>query len=142
MFANFIRKSYLRDITDAQVVIANNLETWFVTDQYIEKLFENNHEEADIRMILQAIYKNTNAVIVSKDTDVLNLLVYMYALKNITSKLCMKIDNEKFIDVGKIVEYYGKDAILKLPHILAMTGYDTTSYLLDVKKKLKYFKNV
>ena len=74
------------------------METWFVTDQYVEKLFENNHEEADIRMILQAVYKNTNAVIVSKDTDVLNLLVYMHVLKNITSKLCMKIDNEKCVN--------------------------------------------
>ena len=47
-------------------------------------------------------------MIVSKDT-VSILLVYMYALKNITSKWCMKIENEKSIDVGKIAEYYGKD---------------------------------
>ena len=58
---------------------------------------------------LYALYNNTNAVIVSKDTDLLILIVYMYALKNITSKWCIKIDNEKLIDVGKIVEYYGKD---------------------------------
>ena len=48
-------------------------------------------------------------MIVSKDTDVLVLLVYLYTLKNVTSKWCMKIDNEKFIDVEKKVEYYGKD---------------------------------
>ena len=50
------------------------METWFVTDQYVEKLFESNHEEADTCMVLHAIHKNTNAVIVSKDTDVLILL--------------------------------------------------------------------
>ena len=50
------------------------METWFVTDQYVEKLFESNHEEADACMVLHAIHKNTNAVIVSKDTDVLILL--------------------------------------------------------------------
>ena len=71
LFFNFIRKSYLRDIP---VVIASNMETWFATDQYVEKLFESNHEEADTCMILHAIHKNTNAVIVSKDTDVLILL--------------------------------------------------------------------
>ena len=26
------------------VAIANNMETWFVTDQYLKKLFESNHE--------------------------------------------------------------------------------------------------
>ena len=90
LFANFIRKSYFRDISDVPVVIVNNMETWFVTDQHIVKLFENNHEEADTRMVLHALYKNTNVVIVSKDTDVLILLVYMHALKNITSKWCMR----------------------------------------------------
>ena len=28
----------------------------------------------------------------------------------------MRIDNEKFIEVVKIVEYYGKDVTLKFPH--------------------------
>ena len=86
LFANFNRKSYLRSISDVPVVISNNMETWFVTDQYVENLFESNHEEADTRLVLHALYKYTNAVIVSKDTNVLILLVYMYALKNITSK--------------------------------------------------------
>ena len=85
LFANFIRKSYLRDISDVTVVISNNMETWFVTDQYAEKLFESNHEEAYTRMVLHALYKHTNAALVSKDTDVLILLVCMYPLKNVTS---------------------------------------------------------
>ena len=46
----------------------------------------------------------------------------------------MKIDNEKFIDVGKIVEYFAKDVILKLPHIHPVTGCDATSYLHGVGK--------
>ena len=50
------------------------METWFVTDQYIETLFESNHEEADTCMFY--------SVIVSKDTDVLILLVYMYSKRN------------------------------------------------------------
>ena len=115
------------------------METWFATDQYVEKLFKSNHKEADTRMTLRALYKNANTVIVSKDTDVLILLVYMYALKTITLKWCKKIDNEKFTDVRKIVEYYGKDVILKLPHIHAVIGCDTMSYLHGVGK-IKVFK--
>ena len=71
LFANFIRKCYLRGISDVSVVIANNTETLFVTDQYVEKLFESNHEEADTRMVLHALYKNTNAVIV--------ILMYLFS---------------------------------------------------------------
>ena len=42
------------------------MDKWFVTDQYVEKLFESNHEETG------TLYtKNTNSVIVSKDTDIL-----------------------------------------------------------------------
>ena len=59
-------------------------------------------------------------MIVSKDTDVLILLVYSF----VTSKWCIKIDIEKFIDKGKIVEFYGKDVILKLPYIIAVRGCD------------------
>ena len=51
----------------------------------------------------------------------------------------MKIDNEKFINVGKIVEYYGKDVMLKPSHIHAITCWDTTSYLNSVGK-IKVFK--
>ena len=63
----------------------------------------------------------------------------MYASKNITSKWCTKIDIEKFIGAGKIVEYYGKHVILKLPHIHALTGCDSSSYLHGVGK-IKVFK--
>ena len=139
LFASFIRKSCLRDISDVPVVIANDIETWFVTDQYIEKLFQSIHKEADTRMALHALYRNTNAVIVSKDDDELVLLVYTFVLKNITSRSCMKTDNDKFIEVGKIVEYYGKNVIQKLLHIHAVTGCDTTSYLHSVEK-IKVFK--
>ena len=100
----FIRKNFFRDISDVSVVIANNVESWFVTNQYVEKVFESYHEKADTWINLHALYKKINAVIVFKNTCVLVLLVYMYTLENITSKRCMKIDNEKFIDIGKMVD--------------------------------------
>ena len=53
LLANFIRKSRFRDISDVSVVISNNVESWFVTDQYVEIVFERNHEKADTRMNLQ-----------------------------------------------------------------------------------------
>ena len=55
LFAIFIRKSCFRDISDVSVVIANNVESWFVTDQYVEKVFESYHEKADTWMNLHAL---------------------------------------------------------------------------------------
>ena len=82
LFANFIRKCYLIYISNVSILIANNIETWFVTDQYVEKLFESNPEEADTCTVLQALYENTNAVIGFNDTNLLILLVYnMYVRK-------------------------------------------------------------
>ena len=66
----------------------------------------------------------------------------MYASKNITLTWCMRIDNEKFIEVIKIVEYYGKDVTLKFPHIHALTGCNTTSYLHGMGKIKVYKKCV
>ena len=94
LLVNFIRNSCFKDICDVSVVISNNVESWFVTDQYVEIVFERNHEKADTRMNLNALYKKINALIVFKNTCVLMLLVYIYTLENITSKSCIKIDNE------------------------------------------------
>ena len=94
LLANFIRKSCFRDSSHVSVAVSNNVESWFVTDQYVEQVFESNHEKADTRMNLHTLYKKINAVIVFKNTCVLMLLVCMYTLENITSKSCIKIDNE------------------------------------------------
>ena len=74
LFPNFIRKSYLKDISDVPDVLANNMETWFLIDQNVEKLFESNNKDAGTCMVLHAPCKNNNAVIVSRDTNVLILL--------------------------------------------------------------------
>ena len=70
----FYQKSYLKDISDVPDVLANNMETWFLIDQNVEKLFESNNKDAGTCMVLHAPCKNNNAVIVSKDTNVLILL--------------------------------------------------------------------
>lgn len=41
----------------------------------------------------------------------------------------MELDIEKFIEVGKTVEYYGKAVILKLPHIPAVISCDIIIYM-------------
>ena len=48
--------------------------------------FECNHEEADSRMIFHALKQKTNVLLCSKDTDILVLMVFVYALNKIIGK--------------------------------------------------------
>ena len=105
--------------------------------EFSEIIFKSNHEEADMRIILHAIQENTKVVVVSKDTDVLSLLVYTYAKYNqrkITKVQPMKIDANKFASIRSIVGYLGSNISVCLPQILSLTGSDTTSYLFNVNK--------
>ena len=86
------------------------------------------HEEADIRMVLQALYENINPVIVSNDTDLLVLLVYIYVQKY------------RNIYKRRRTSWILWEAVtVKLPHIHVVTGCDTTFYLHGVGK-MKVFK--
>ena len=85
-------------------------------------------------MIFHALQQKTNVVVCSKDTDDLDLMVFVYALNKIYEKQVMKIQSNKFINTRKIVEFLGNDAATKFPQIHAATGRDTTSYLHVVDK--------
>ena len=50
-------------------------ETWKITRQTVQLLQRCNHEEADYRMVFHAGQTQSKAVIVAKDSDVLNLTV-------------------------------------------------------------------
>ena len=43
----------------------------------------------------------------------------------------MKIDYNKYINIAKVVKYLGNDLALKLSHIHAITGCDTTSFMFS-----------
>ena len=48
--------------------------------------FECSHEEVYTRMIFRALEEKINIVVCSKDTDVLLLMVFFYALNKIKDK--------------------------------------------------------
>ena len=53
----------------------------------------------------------------------------------------MKIESRKCINIRKIVKYLSADVATKIPQIHAVTGCDTTSFLLNVAK-IKVCKSV
>ena len=97
-------------------------------------MFDCNHEEADTRLILHVCLADTNIVVVAKDTDVFVLMVFAYCVEKPSGKWFLKINHEKYIDIGKIVDYLGEDVYRNLPAIHAVTGCDTTSAMFGVGK--------
>ena len=83
---------------------------------------------------MHALQEDTKVVVVSKDTDVLILLVYVYAKYKPTKEWYMKIDANKFASMKTIVEYLGSNISVCLPQVHALTGSDATSYLFNVSK--------
>ena len=69
-------------------------------------LLDCNHEEVDTRLVLHAILSGQDVVVVSKDTDVLILFVWIYSHFSITNKWYMKYSHEKFADIGLIVFFW------------------------------------
>ena len=85
--------------------------------------------------------EDTKIVVVSKDTDVLILLVYAYAKYKPTKEWYMKIDANKFASIKSIAEYLGSNISVCLPQMHALTGSDTASYLFN-NSKTKVLKGV
>ena len=130
--ANFFQTSEGRKLISVPFIFTCGENTLALTKTTSNELFKCNHEEADTRLILHASLQNTNVVIVAKDTDVFVLLVYVYSKLQPCSKWYMKIDHDKYVDIGKVNKYLGSKISSYLPQWLSLTGCDTTLFSLGL----------
>ena len=121
-------------------MINSEEETWLIDGNMTYDMSRCNHEEADTRLVLHAAMTDSPAVIIAKDTDVLILLIYAMS-KLSTQRWYMKIDHEKYVNVDRLVKYYGTDLCSVLPQFHAITGCDTTAYKFRVGK-VNTFKKI
>lgn len=134
LLVQYCNSDTVKSKLDVPIVINDQANTWKISSSSTQKIFECNHEEADTRLVLHALLEDTKSVIVSKDTDVLVLLIYAFATFRPMSNWFMKIDFNKYVNIRKIVDHFGLPISKTLPHIHAVTGCDTTSYLYGVGK--------
>ena len=90
-------------------------------------------------MIFHVLQQKINVVVYSKDTDILVLMVFVYALNKVNETQVMEIESNKFINIRKIGEYLGTDVATKLLQVHAATGCDRT-FFLRVFVKIKVLK--
>ena len=134
--ARFFRSTEGRRLLDIPLLSTEEEKLWKVT---CTESISWNHEEADTRLVLHACRSEIDVVVVAKDTDVLVLLVHAYAIIRPCTRWYMKIDHEKFVDIGKIYDFLGENISELLPHVHAITGCDTTSFFFG-GGKVRIFK--
>ena len=89
--------------------------------------FVCNHEEADSKMIADAVIVGTsNVVLCTNNSDVFFLGVYVSSISR-ESHWWMEYQNNYFVDLQDMSNSLG-DYASYLPMLHAITGYDTTSY--------------
>ena len=130
----YLRSDSFSNQIQIPVNVNDDKNTWKITREFSEIIFKSNHEETETQIIQYALQEDTKVVVVSKDTDVLILLVYAYAKYKPTKEWYTKIDANKFASIKSIVKYLGSNISVCLPQIDVLTGSDTTTYLLHVSK--------
>ena len=91
-------------------------------------------------MIFHALQQQTDVAVCLKDTYVLVLMAFAYALTEINEMQVMKIESRKCINSRKIVEYLVTEVATKLSQTHAVTGCDTT--FLHSVAKIKVVKSL
>lgn len=135
---SFFKSEEGRRLLKYPLVINSKNITWKLTQRTVEEIEHCNHEEADYRMIYHAGKTNTKAVIVSKDTDVLVLMMYAMTLKP-HAEWYFQNNPSNFVNVRMLCNHFGHEICTLLPQFHAITGCDTTAYRFSTGK-LKVFK--
>ena len=117
------------EIYEFPIIVTAKSKTYKISSRTTTEQFECNYGKADSRLVLHATLEDTDVVIVSKDTDVLVLMVWAYVKNKIERKWFMKYDDDKFADIAAIAKFLGRQISLHLPAIHALGGCDTTFFL-------------
>eukprot|EP00794_Sanderia_malayensis_P002215 gene2214-2520_t len=133
-FNDFAEQPEARRLLEIPLTINHRKRTVKITTNYIGIKVECNHEEADTRVVMHAFNSEGPVVLKAKDTDILILIIYAFALKGQETMWCMQIDHNKYVNIGKIVQFLGVSVCLQLPAFHSVTGCDTTSYFYRTSK--------
>ena len=114
----------------------------------------STQEEADTRMILQALHtdktlkelgKQGRIIIKTSDTDVIVLCVYFYKQMTNTSELWVQMgnvssvkDGRRFLPIHELCSSLSEITCRVLPATHALSGCDTTSSFFGIGKKSVY----
>ena len=74
----------------------------------------------------------------AKDTDILILMIYTYAIQQPEHDWYMQTDKDSFISIRKTYEKLASTTCLLLPQFHAVTGWDMVSFFFKVSKRVVF----
>jgi len=126
--------TYYRSKLRIPLVITEICNTWLVSPEDATLLETCNHHEANTRIVRHVSLSDKPVVIVAADTDIFVLLIYAFHKSHPSEKWFVKIEKNRYLDIGDICKTYGEEICDALPDYHSVTGYDTTSYPYKVGK--------
>ena len=126
--------TYYRSKLRIPLVITEICNTWLVSPEDATLLETYNHHEADTRIVSHVSLSDKPLVIVAADTDIFVLLIYAFHKSHPSEKWFMKIEKNRYLDIGDIYKTYEEEICDALPGYHSVTRYDTTSYPYKVGK--------
>jgi hypothetical protein len=141
--AHFLSEQlYLQAPADKEILVAGGFKDELMVKSSKDTTdvtpFKSTHEEADTRLVLHAINSQFNTVVVvSRDTDVLLLLVYHFQRMGCEQLWMMSGTSKKrrYIPIGLVFNNLPSGSVSTLLAFHALTGCDTTSYIADHTKR-------
>ena len=112
----------------------NYQKTVLISHSQQQSLFTSNQEEADTRIALHCSESSNPVLVKAKDTDILILMVYAFALTSPPYDWYLQIDNGKIVSVKKIYQNFGKTTSLCLPQFHSLIGGDTITHFFGISK--------
>ena len=116
--------TYYRSKLRIPLVITEICNTWLVSPEDATLLETCNHHEADTRIVSHVSLSDKPLVIVAADTYIFVLLIYAFHKSHPSEKWFVKIEKNRYLDIGDIFKTYGEgicDALLVITVLQGMT---------------------
>ena len=110
-------------------------EVWEISLTGVQSLSPGNHEEANTCIICYCTLKDKPTVVIALDTDILILMVHVFASRLPDHDFISQTNKKQFVNVSKIHDYISNTVAITLPAMFVLTGCDAVSYFYRKSKK-------
>ena len=137
-FNEYVRREVPKMNLDYPLVITSEKNALEITSSGIEVLLPCNHEEADTRIMYHCTLDDKPIVVIASDTDILMLLLYVFADRLPVHDWFLQIKKDQFVNLSKLHDVIGNEACLILIAMYVITGCDVVSYFFRKSKKVVF----
>ena len=135
----FVKREIPRLHLDYSLMIALEKEAWEISLTGVQNLSPCNHEEEDTRIMYHCTLEGKQTVVNALDTDILILLVHVFASHLPNHGWFLQTKENQFVNVSKIHDYISNTVAITLPAMFVVTDCDIVSYFYCKSKKAIFY---